>query len=381
LLSKQVNYAKGFPQQICELANPALLIGGTASHVERGCAFRTNQARGAMQMMRGIIGWLICILGTLSLPLYASAHVASPDSGSAAPCGSLINWKSVQFPTAPPVPGGGDATVQGGSYRLYARTYESKIVDTHPVLVVVLHGDGPPPYQFPDYQYVFASKAAAENRNVVAVGLLRPGYTDPQGHHSQGCSGQRDGDNWGVRDTDAIADAIAALKRRYKAREVVVAGHSGGAAIAANILGRHPKLIDAALLVSCPCGDVNRWRADMLRHTGFSVFEGNIQSLSPIDQVLGIDLRTSIVMMTGTEDHVAPLAIAERYRAAAAGAGKDVTLIKLPGRPHNTFIYPPVFAELDAIIRRVQRQGVRNTQGAVTSTTPGIANLPHLNRR
>jgi len=331
-------------------------------------------------MMRRTTGWLICVFGALLLPLYASAHSASPDSGSAAPCESLISWKSVQFPTAPPVPGGRDATVQGGPYRLHARTYESEVVSAHPVLVVVLHGDGPPPYQFPDYQYAFAAKLAAEDQNVVAVGLLRPGYTDPQGHHSQGCGGERDGDNWGAQDTDAIADAIAALKRHYKAREVVVAGHSGGAAIAANILGRRPKLIDAALLVSCPCGDVNRWRADMLQHTGFSVFKGNIQSLSPIDQIDGINPHVPIVMMTGTDDHVAPLAVAERYRAAAVKAGKDVTLIKLPGRPHNTFIYPKVFAELDAIIRRAQGHGVQNAD-AMTSITPWIASLPHLNRR
>ena len=332
-------------------------------------------------MMRRGIGLLICVFGAMSLPLYASAHVAGPDAGRAAPCESLISWKSVQFPTAPPIPGGHDVTVQGGPYRLRGRTYESKVVSAYPVLVVVLHGDGPPPYQFPAYQYVFAAKLAAENKNVVAVGLLRPGYTDPQGHHSQGCSGRRDGDNWGAQDTDAIANAIAALKRRYKAREVVVAGHSGGAAIAANILGRRPKLIDAALLVSCPCGDVNRWRADMLQHTGFSVFKGNIQSLSPIDQIDGIDPHVPIVMMTGTDDHVAPLAVAERYRAAAAKAGKDATLIKLPGRPHNTFIYPEVFAELGAIIHRVQGRGVQNAEGAVTSSTPEIASLPHLNRR
>jgi pimeloyl-ACP methyl ester carboxylesterase len=60
------------------------------------------------------------------------------------------------------------------------------------------------------------------------------------------------GDNWNATNTDAIANAIGALKRRYHARKVVVVGHSGGAAIAANILGRHPELIDAALLVSCP---------------------------------------------------------------------------------------------------------------------------------
>lgn len=305
-------------------------------------------------MLRTGIGLLICVLGALSLPVCARARAAGPESNGAATCVSAINWKAVQFPTAPRVPGGQDATVQGGPFRLYARAYESKSGGAHPVLVVVLHGDGPPPFQFPDYQYVFASKVAAENENVVAVGLLRPGYTDPQGHHSQGCSGQRDGDNWDAQDTDSIADAIADLKHRYKARKVVVAGHSGGAAIAANILGRRPKLIDAALLVSCPCGDVNRWRSDMLKKTGFSVFDGNIQSLSPIDQVAGIDPQVPVVMMTGTDDHVAPLATAERYLAAATKAGKDVTLVKLPGRPHNTFLYPAVFAKLDDIIRHVQ---------------------------
>lgn len=320
-------------------------------------------------MLRRGIGLLICVFGALSLPLYASAHVAGSGPSGATTCESLINWKSVQFPTAPPVPGGQDATVQGGPFRLYARAYESKSVGAHPVLVVVLHGDGPPPYQFPDYQYVFAAKVAAENENVVAVGLLRPGYTDPQGHHSQGCSGQRDGDNWRAQDTDSVADAIADLKHHYDARAVIVAGHSGGAAIAANILGRRPQLIDAALLVSCPCGDVNRWRSDMLKHTGFSVFDGNIQSLSPIDQVLGINPKVPIVMMTGTEDHVAPLAVAERYRAAAAKAGKDVTLIKLSGRPHNTFLFRAVFAKLDDIIRRVQVHDAPCTKASPASHT------------
>lgn len=307
-----------------------------------------------MHMFPRAIGLLVCGLVALLAPLHASAHTVGAQAGNTPPCESLISWKSVQFPTAPPVSGGQAIWVQGGPDRLFARAYQSKVVGADPVLVVVLHGDGPTPYQFPNYQYIFASKVAAENHNVVAVGLLRPGYTDPQGHHSQGCSGQRDGDNWAAADTDSIADAIAALERRYSAGAVVVAGHSGGAAIAANILGRRPQLIDAAVLVSCPCGDVNRWRASMLRHTGFSVFKGAIQSLSPIEQIRGIDPHVPIVMMTGTDDHVAPLAVTEQYRAAAVAAGKDVTLIKLPGQPHNTFIYPGVFAELQTIIARVQ---------------------------
>lgn len=309
-----------------------------------------------MHMARKLVGLLVGVVGACLMPVGASAHASTPASGTAGHCDSFLHWKTGQFPTAPQVPGGQGIRVQGGPDRLYARAYESKVLGAHPVLVVVLHGDGPPPYQFPSYQYVFASKVAAENRNVVAVGLLRPGYTDPQGHHSQGCSGQRDGDNWDAQNTDAIADAISALKHRYRASQVIVAGHSGGAAIAANILGRRPGLIDAALLVSCPCGDVNHWRAGMLRLTGFPVFKGDIASLSPIDQIAGIDRRVPVVLMTGTDDKVAPLTVAEHYRAVATRAGKDVRLIDLPGRPHNTFIYPKVFAELDALIRRTQRQ-------------------------
>ena len=94
-----------------------------------------------------------------------------------------------------------------------------------------------------------------------------------------------------ARNTDAIAEAIEALKWRFRASKVIVAGHSGGAAITANILGRDPGLIDAALLVSCPRGDVNRWRASMLRLTNIPVFKGNIDSLSPIRQIKGISAR------------------------------------------------------------------------------------------
>lgn len=302
---------------------------------------------------------LICLLGALLIPFQAGAKPTGPAPDGGALCKSPFNWKSVQFPSEPPVAPGRAIWVQGGPDRLFARAYASRRIRAHPVLVVVLHGDGPPPYQFPNYQYVFASKVAAENRNVVAVGLLRPGYTDPQGHHSQGCSGQRDGDNWSAQNTDSIADAIAALKVRYHASEVVVAGHSGGAAITANILGRRPRLINAALLVSCPCGNVNRWRAGMLQLTGFAVFNGDIRSLSPIDQIKGIDPHVHIVMMTGTDDHVAPLRVAERYRAAAVKVGKDVTLIELPGRSHNTFIYSKVLAELGEMIRRVQMHNGR----------------------
>jgi hypothetical protein len=86
---------------------------------------------------------------------------------------------------------------------------------TEPVLVVVLHGDAP--FHTPDDQHTFAATGEATHRDVVAVGLLPPGNTDPQGNASDGVRGLTTGDNWNAMNTDAIAHAIGELKRRYHA--------------------------------------------------------------------------------------------------------------------------------------------------------------------
>ena len=90
----------------------------------------------------------------------------------------------------------------------------------------------------------------------------------------------RPGDNYNASNTDAVAAAMTELKHKFHARKVVLAGHSGGAAISANILGRHAGIVDAALLVSCPC-DVREWRKHMFEKTHNSVFQGPIDTLSP----------------------------------------------------------------------------------------------------
>jgi pimeloyl-ACP methyl ester carboxylesterase len=168
--------------------------------------------------------------------------------------------------------------VQGRPYRLKTSVYRGSWLSPHPVLVIVLHGDAP--FNKPDYQDTFAAKVAAANSDVIVAAILRPGYTDPQGNTSEGERGQATGDNYSARNVDALAAAISELRQRFQARRLVVVGHSGGAAITANILGRHPALIDGALLVSCPC-DVERWRKHMLQKTGFAGFQGPIATLSP----------------------------------------------------------------------------------------------------
>jgi predicted esterase len=254
-------------------------------------------------------------------------------------------WAKGQTPGSSPSE---PSLVPGGAYRLKISVFRSEQLSAEPVLVVVLHGDAP--FNRPDYQNTFAAKVAATNRDVVAVGLLRPGYTDPQGNTSDGERGLTTGDNWNATNTDAIAHAIGALKCRYHARKVVVAGHSGGAAITANMLGRHSALIDAALLVSCPC-DVEQWRQNMFQLTGRPVFQGKIDTLSPVEQIKGMSDQANVTMMVGSQDKVAPPGLSERYQAVAAQLGKKVRLVQLEGKEHEIFLDPAVFAELATMLK------------------------------
>jgi pimeloyl-ACP methyl ester carboxylesterase len=248
-------------------------------------------------------------------------------------CGGVAcGWKSPAEAAA--------AMVQGGDYRIHTQVFAARQVSETPALVVVLHGDAP--RGKPDYHYRFAAAVAERNADVVAVGLLRPGYVDPAGNRSDGVRGLTTGDNYNARNTDSIAAAISELERRWHARKVVVVGHSGGAALTANILGRHPAVIDAAVLVSCPC-DVAKWRAHMHEVQGWSGWLEKIETVSPIDVVPGIANGVPVRMLVGTRDDVTPPSLSLAYEAAAKRLGNDVKLVQLDGVDHEALFDPAVF--------------------------------------
>ncbi|MCH1932709.1 hypothetical protein L9G16_21440, partial [Shewanella sp. A25] len=85
------------------------------------------------------------------------------------------------------------------------------------------------------------------------------------------------------------------LKRRWNARRVVAAAPSGGATLVANVLGRHPALIDKALLVSSVY-DVEKWRQHMFEQTGAPVFQGKIETLSPTEQITGMSDQVEVTL-------------------------------------------------------------------------------------
>jgi pimeloyl-ACP methyl ester carboxylesterase len=231
--------------------------------------------------------------------------------------------------------------------RLKAQVYSTTPLSARPTLVIVLHGDVFNPT--PSYQFAFAQaltqgfEAPAmpdrvrarlgthpDVRDVVAAGLLRPGYTDNAGDRSDGTRGEARGDNYTAEVTDAIATAVRALKHQFMPRRVVLAGHSGGATIAAIVLGRHPDLADAALLVGCGCG-VTR-------------------SLQPLDVTARVRRDVTVRLLVGEDDDVTPPDLSVRYGNVLARQGVDAQVSVLPGLGHNIMFTRPVFTEMASLL-------------------------------
>jgi hypothetical protein len=66
---------------------------------------------------------------------------------------------------------------------------------------------------------------ASETPNIVAVGLLRPGYSDERGNRSDGDALTATGDNYTAEVVAAVAAATEQLKSRYRARTTILVGH------------------------------------------------------------------------------------------------------------------------------------------------------------
>ena len=174
----------------------------------------------------------------------------------------------------------------------------------------------------------------------MVVGLLRPGYRDGTAY-STGERGKTTGDNYTPRVIDAIAAVIARLAQDHHASRVLIAGHSGGAPIAADVLSLHPTVADGAVLVSCPC-DVARWREHMGRSRGGDVWSEAVASISPRDVTGGINSSARITIVGGDRDDVVPPDIGVQYYDQLRTRGVDAELIHVPGGGHDIFFEPAV---------------------------------------
>jgi poly(3-hydroxybutyrate) depolymerase len=192
-------------------------------------------------------------------------------------------------------------------------------------LLVYLHGDSSRGGLFDRHFKYFTPLASADT---VFVGMIRPGYVDAKKNASTG-DRMGGGDNYTAHNVDAVANALQALKAKYHARRLVVIGYSGGAATAGVILGRHPELIDDAVLIACPC-DLN------IRHQEHpNQFR---RSISPHEVASSVFKTVQLTAITGDADvNTAPEQVTG-YIATLKAHGVKARYIEVPKATHEAGI-------------------------------------------
>lgn len=192
-------------------------------------------------------------------------------------------------------------------------------------LLVYLHGDSSRGGRFDRHFKHFRRFA---DQNTVFVGMIRPGYADSNKNASTGDK-MGGGDNYTAHNVDAVAHALLALKAKYSARRLVVVGFSGGAATAGVILGRHPELIDSAVLIACPCDLTIRrqgWKNQTRRSISPHEVAGSVFKTAQVTAITGnADINTTPEQVTG-------------YIATLKAHGVKARYLEVPKATHDAGI-------------------------------------------
>lgn len=220
------------------------------------------------------------------------------------------------------------------------------------VLIVMLHGDrgGLLEQRHVDGWTELGRSLLSEGR--VVLFMLRPGYRSPAGH-SSGFANPQDDDYTPVN-VERVAGALATLRQELRPERLVLVGHSGGAATAALVLGRHPGAADAALLLGCPC-DVPPWRAHRSAQRG-QPYRPWPASLNPLAFVDGIPAGTPVLAATGArDDNTLPL-YARRWTDAAGARGVRSQVEEVADLDHTSILrWRDLPARVDELIAALVR--------------------------
>jgi pimeloyl-ACP methyl ester carboxylesterase len=250
--------------------------------------------------------WFLLLTSLITLPLLSNQTPAYGSDDDCRPA-DAVNY------------------VQGGDECLAIQTYLPSDPASAKALVIVLHGDlsrgGPADYTFP-----IAQRAA--ELGAIGVSMMRIGYSGG-GRSSTGLASRSESRSeiYTPDEMDAIADATNRLKTHYGAHSVVMIGHSGGAVMTGVILGRHPGLVQRALLLSCPC-DVPTWRQINNR-------KPLSRAESPHDYIESIPAGTMIRLVTGSRDTNTWSRLSRDYANDATAQGLDAQFMEVSGAQHN----------------------------------------------
>lgn len=240
-------------------------------------------------------------------------------------------------PALAPVPSG-----------LYTKTFGPVSGAAVQTLIVVVHADDQASH------YAFAAAVAQAIPESAAVAVLRPGYADQAGHSSPGERGSGNGDNYTADRITAVGDAIAALRVRYPNARTILVGDAGGAAIAANLAGTRPKLIDGMVLVACPC-TLPEWRARMQKRD--PAWGTSVTSLDPLKTSGGVLPSLRAAVLVGADDAVTPIPYSRAYAEALTLRGIATDYRIVPGKGHALLDDPEVLAATTRLAAALAKKG------------------------
>jgi pimeloyl-ACP methyl ester carboxylesterase len=166
----------------------------------------------------------------------------------------------------------------------------------------------------------------------MAIALVRPGYADSSGATSSVRllrSGRND--RYTKENVAEVGAAIERLSIKYKPRRLIGVGHFGAAATTALLLGMKPELMQAAVLVSCPCELV-------ARRTGRRAWS---RSENPINRTAPVSPAAKVIALTGTRDDNTLPERAQACIGALQARGIDATYPAVPEATHNSAFRAP----------------------------------------
>jgi pimeloyl-ACP methyl ester carboxylesterase len=207
-------------------------------------------------------------------------------------------------------------------------------------LVYVLHRDQPTT-EAADSQR-FARDLALAAPGVRVVALMQAPETGATG--SRGFTRER---------IASFGDHIEAGRKRYPDVPTIVVGDGGGAALAADLAGLRPKLIDGMVLAACPCM-LPEWRKHMEKRTPGSSLKPAADSLDPLMMVGGVRPQTKAALLVGSEDPITPPKFSRGYAEALALRGIATDFRVLPGKGNDILADPEVLSATTRMLAALQ---------------------------